>query len=107
MTTQSEGPDATQHNLRGRTVFILYLVAAALSLALGLAFVVILFGLMPIFAMIYLFVTDRQSARKMFGPPYHRRVWLPVRVLAFLGAAIYFLIGVGFCGQNLICMLLR
>ena len=100
--------DMTRHGLRGRTVVILFCIAVVIvALVLGWSFVFILIGLMPGIAIFYVFVKDRESARKLFGPPYYNAVGLVARVLVPIGFGVYALIAWGFCRQNLICVLLR
>ena len=96
------------YGLSGRMIVILLCVAVLMvALVLGWAFVFILIGLMPGIATFYVFIQDRQSARKLFGPPYYKAAGLIIRVLVPIGFGVYAIIAWGFCRQNLICVLLR
>jgi hypothetical protein len=102
--------EATPYRPHGKSLvlFIASTFAVILILvALGFAFCLLAVGLMPGIAILILVVRDKQATLKLFGPPYYRHAWLVTRVLLPVGLGIYFLIDVGFCGQNFICMLLQ
>jgi hypothetical protein len=79
---------------------------------LGAAFLLITVGLLIVAS---LFLLLSQSARRLLRIPPGPSVQMPVRRVILLvglaavkiGTGVYLLVELGFCGQNLICVLLR
>jgi hypothetical protein len=102
--------EAAPQQLRGKDLAwgtALALGVILVLAALGMAFILLAIGLMYCIGILLLFVKDRQSALRLFEPPYHRHIWLVVKVVVFVGFGLYLLIEGGFCKQNFICMFLR